>query len=287
MDFGQVSTAMVTPFDARGNIDYEKTKRLIDYLIDNGTDSLVIAGTTGESPTLSVDEKLSLFRFVVEYVNKRVPIIAGTGNNNTKASVTLTKKATTLGVDAIMLVAPYYNKPSQAGLYAHFKEVASSTTLPVMLYNVPGRTIVNISSDTVIELAKLPNVVALKEASGDLDQMAAIIEETPKKFQVYSGDDSLTLPSLAIGSSGIVSVVAHIVGNEMKSMIDSFKRGDVKKAASMHRQLLPVMNGIFIAPNPTGIKYALQLKGIDVGEVRLPLVALTTSEKKQIEDLFK
>ncbi|WP_100404434.1 4-hydroxy-tetrahydrodipicolinate synthase [Bacillus solitudinis] len=287
MEFGHICTAMVTPFDARGNIDKEKTKHLIDYLIANGSDSLVIAGTTGESPTLSTKEKLEFFQFVTNYVNNRVAVIAGTGSNNTLASTNLTKKATSLGVDGIMVVAPYYNKPSQSGMIAHMKEVAASTTLPVMLYNVPGRTMVNMTAETVVELSKVPNIVALKEASGDLEQMATIIQKTADDFYVYSGDDSLTLPSMAIGSCGVVSVASHIIGKEMQEMIQLFLKGDVKKAAATHRQLLPLMKGVFLAPNPTCVKYALSvLKGIDVGEVRMPLLPLTTSEKKQIEQIM-
>ncbi len=286
MDFGHISTAMVTPFDTRGNIDLEKTKQLIDYLIANGTESLIIAGTTGESPTISVQEKLTLFRLAVEHVKKRVPVIVGTGSNNTEASIELTKKATEIGVDGILLVAPYYNKPSQKGIYTHFKEIAAVTHLPIMLYNIPGRTGVNMTAETTIALSQIPNIVAMKEASGDLEQMATIIESTAEHFKVYSGDDSLTLLSLAIGSAGVVSVAAHVIGNEMQTMIQSFLKGDISKAAALHRQLLPIMKGMFIAPNPTSVKYALSLKGMNVGDVRLPLIPLTSAEKKQVEALF-
>src|SRR5690625_1475767 len=222
MDFGQLITAMVTPFKQDGDIDFPATKNLVEHLIANGTDGLVVAGTTGESPTLSMEEKLDLFSFVVKEVKGRIPVIAGTGSNDTKSSIELTKKAESLGVDGIMLVAPYYNRPSQRGLYEHFKVIAEATKLPVMIYNIPGRTYCNIDVDTIVALSKINNIVCVKEASGDLDAMAEIIERTDDDFVLYSGDDSLTLPVLAIGGKGTVSVAAHIVGNEMQTMIRSF-----------------------------------------------------------------
>ncbi|MDV2685484.1 4-hydroxy-tetrahydrodipicolinate synthase [Alkalihalophilus lindianensis] len=280
MDFGHVWTAMVTPFDSVGNVDFDKTKKLIDYLIDHGTETLVIAGTTGESPTLSEEEKVALFQFAVKYVNKRASVVAGTGTNNTASSIQLTKKAQLAGVDGVMLVTPYYNKPSQRGLYEHFSTIAAATNLPVMLYNVPGRTSVHLGADTIIELAKIKNITAVKEASGDLEQMASIIENTADDFFVYSGDDSLTLPALSIGADGVVSVVSHVAGREMQKMIQAFIAGNVESAAQIHRSLLPVMRAMFHAPNPTCVKYALQVIGIDVGGIRLPLVPLTKDEQK-------
>jgi len=220
--FGRVSTAMVTPFDKKGHIDFAKTTQLINFLIENGTDSLVIAGTTGESPTLTKEEKLALFSHVVKVVNKRVPVIAGTGSNNTYASIELTKKAEQLGVDAIMVVAPYYNKPNQEGLYQHFKAVAEATSLPVMVYNIPGRSVVNILPETIIRLSKISNIVAVKEASGDLNAMTQIIANTDDEFVLYSGDDSLTLPVLSIGGAGVVSVASHVIGNSMQEMVKAF-----------------------------------------------------------------
>ncbi|KPC99994.1 4-hydroxy-tetrahydrodipicolinate synthase [Geobacillus sp. BCO2] len=235
VQFGNIITAMVTPFDRKGNLDLAKTTELVNYLLDNGTDALVVAGTTGESPTLTTEEKIALFRHVVSVVNGRAPVIAGTGTNNTRASIELTKKAEEAGVDAVMLVAPYYNKPNQEGLYQHFKAIAESTSLPVMLYNVPGRTSVSLVPETVIRLSEVPNIVAVKEAGGNLDAMAEIIERTPDDFLLYSGDDSLTLPVLAIGGNGVVSVASHIIGNEMQEMIRSFLAGDHQKAAALHR----------------------------------------------------
>ncbi|WP_216829175.1 4-hydroxy-tetrahydrodipicolinate synthase [Alkalihalobacterium elongatum] len=282
MNFGKVLTAMVTPFDVYGNIDLQATEQLVNHLIANGSDGLVVAGTTGESPTLSSEEKLSLFKQVVDVVEGRVPVIAGTGSNNTAASIELTKQAEEIGVDGIMLVAPYYNKPSQEGLYQHFKAIAEQTKLPVMIYNIPGRSAVNISAETTVRLSLIPNIVATKEASGDLEAMAKIINETDSNFSLYSGDDSLTLPILSIGGTGIVSVSSHIIGNEMQSMVTSFLKGNVYEAAEQHRALLPIMKALFTAPSPSPVKAALNIKGITVGSVRLPLVPLTDEEEQQL-----
>jgi 4-hydroxy-tetrahydrodipicolinate synthase len=286
LNFGRVSTAMVTPFDHKGNIDFSKTTQLINYLIDNGTDSLVVAGTTGESPTLTKEEKVALFRHVVKAVNGRIPVVAGTGSNNTHASIELTKKAAEAGVDAIMLVAPYYNKPSQDGLFQHFKIIADSTSLPVMLYNIPGRSSVNIDSETIIRLSEVENIIAVKEAGGNLDAMTDIISNTPDDFSLYSGDDGLTLPIMSIGGNGIVSVASHIIGSEMQEMIKYFVEGDVSAAAKTHQKLLPVMKGLFTSPSPTPVKTALQLKGLDVGSVRLPLIPLSETERTKLSRLL-
>lgn len=269
MNFGKILTAMVTPFNQDGEINYDETTKLVNYLIDNGTEGLVVAGTTGESPTLTKKEKLELFSHVVKIVDKRIPVIAGTGGNNTQSSIELTKEAEKCGVDAVMLVAPYYNKPNQQGLYTHFKVIAEETTLPIMLYNIPGRSVVKMSAETIIALSKIDNIVSVKEASGDLDQAAEIIENTSDDFTLYSGDDGLTLPVLSIGGDGIVSVASHVIGNEMQEMIQAFEQGDTKKAAKIHRKLLPVMNGLFEAPSPTPVKAALKTKGIQPGGVRL------------------
>jgi len=283
MNFGQIVTAMVTPFNEHGDIDFEATKNLIEYLIANGSDSLVVSGTTGESPTLTTAEKVALFKFTVELVNGRVPVIAGTGSNSTRESIELTMLAEDVGVNAIMLVAPYYNKPCQEGLFQHFQTIAAATSLPIMLYNVPGRTVVNIDVDTVIRLAAIPNIVAIKEASGNLDAMAEIIEQTPAGFSLYSGDDGLTIPVLSIGGAGIVSVSSHIIGNEMQAMIKNFKMGNVKEAAADHRRLLPIMKALFAAPNPSPVKAALNLKGILVGGVRLPMIPLNDEQLHSLQ----
>lgn len=283
MEFGHVYTAMVTPFDEKGALHPGRLEKLIDHLLANGTDALVVAGTTGESATLSTVEKLELFQRCVDYVKKRVPVIAGTGSNDTKSSVELTEKAEAIGVDGIMLVTPYYNKPSQKGLYEHFKTIAGHTSLPVMLYNVPGRTALHMEAETVIALSKIKNITAVKESSGDLEHMAKLITETADDFILYTGDDGNTLPAMAIGTRGVVSVASHIIGAEMQTMISHFLDGNVGEAAALHRQLLPTMQAMFSAPNPTCVKYALEAKGIDVGSVRLPLVPLDEQQKKKID----
>ncbi|MCY8372054.1 4-hydroxy-tetrahydrodipicolinate synthase [Bacillus haynesii] len=286
MNFGNIATAMVTPFDKNENIDFQKLSKLIDYLLNNGTDSLVVAGTTGESPTLSEEEKIALIQYSVKEAAGRAPIIAGTGSNNTKASIKLTKKAEEAGADAVMLVTPYYNKPSQEGMYRHFRAIAEETSLPVMLYNVPGRTAASIAPETTIRLAEIPNIIAIKEASGDLDAITKIVAETPEDFAVYSGDDSLTLPALSVGARGIVSVASHIVGPEMQEMIKHYTEGNTAQAALIHQKLLPLMKGLFAAPNPSPLKTALQLKGLDVGSVRLPLIPLNEDERLRLSSLM-
>ena len=215
MDFGKVLTAMVTPFNEENQLDLERVTTLVEHLIANGTEGLVVAGTTGETPTLTHDEKIKLIDHVVKVVNKRIPVIAGTGTNDTPVSVELTQEVETLGVDAIMLVNPAYNKPNQRGLYQHFKMIAESTNLPIMLYNIPGRTAVNMTAETTIALSEIDNIVSIKEASGDIHQISKIIENTPDDFSVYCGDDGMTLPLMSIGANGIVSVASHIICNEI------------------------------------------------------------------------
>jgi 4-hydroxy-tetrahydrodipicolinate synthase len=286
MNIGNISTAMVTPFQEDGTIDYLATEKLIEHLLSTGTESLVVCGTTGESPTLSTDEKLALIQFVVEKVNKRVPVIAGTGSNNTAASIELSKKAEALSVDAIMIVTPYYNKPNQKGMVAHFKAIAQEITLPVVVYNIPSRSVVNLEPETVIALSKIPNIQIVKEASGSLDQMTKILSETDNDFRVYSGDDSLTLPLLAIGGSGVISVASHIVGSDMKDMVQAFHAGDHAKAAKIHQLILPVIKGLFVHPNPVTVKYALSKIGINGGTLRLPLVEMDEQEKKEFDNIW-
>ncbi len=283
MNFGNVLTAMVTPFDQNGNVDYGRTETLINHLLTNGTDGLVVAGTTGESPTLSKEEKLSLLQFVVKTVKNRVPVIAGTGSNNTRESIELTRQAETIGVDGIMLVTPYYNKPSQEGMYQHFKAIADSTNLPVMLYNIPGRSVVGMTPETVIRLSQVENIVSIKEASGDLDAMTTIIRETDDSFSLYTGDDGLTLPVLSIGGKGVVSVASHVIGNDMQEMVRSYLRGEPQVAATIHQNVLPIMKALFMAPNPTAVKEALNMTGVPVGSVRLPLIPLNNEEKQMLE----
>ena len=287
MNFGQILTAMVTPFDQNEEIDFNATRTLVNHLIANGTDGIIVSGTTGESPTLTTEEKVELFKFVVEFVDGRVPVIAGTGSYDTRASINLTKLAEQTGVNGIMLVVPYYNKPSQEGLYQHFKAIAESTSLPVILYNIPGRSSVNMSVETTVRLSEIPNIVALKDASGNLDAMSEIIRRTPNDFSLYSGDDGLTLPVLSIGGVGVISVAAHVIGNEMQAMINNFKNGKLQEAAEAHRNLLPVIKALFAAPSPAPVKVALNLNGIPVGGLRLPMVPLNDEETKTLQQALQ
>lgn len=286
MDFGRLITAMVTPFNDEMKVDEQKTKVLVNHLIETGSDAIVVAGTTGESPTLSKDEKLSLFAKVLEYADGRVKVIAGTGSNDTQSSVELTRKAESIGVDGIMLVAPYYNKPSQEGLYRHFKSIAEETSLPIMVYNVPGRTGINIQAKTTVRLSQIENIVAVKEASGDLTQMGEIIRDTPDDFYLYSGDDKFTLPVMAIGGHGIVSVASHVIGKQIKEMIDHYINGNMKQAAAYHLELLQISESIFITSNPAPIKFLTNHIGIDVGSIRLPLVEVTEEESEILKRVY-
>lgn len=286
MSFGRVVTAMVTPFDDQLQVNWDQVEPLINYLIEEQhSDSLVICGTTGESPTLSEDEKLRLIELSVRVAAGRCKIIAGTGSNDTVHTIAFSRKVEQLGVDALLLVAPYYNRPSQEGLYQHFKAIAEAVTTPVVLYNVPGRTGVNLDADTTIRLSQIPNIVATKDCS-NTDQMTRILTHAAPNFLVYSGDDSNTLPSLAIGCEGIISVASHVIGKEMQTMIKYYLEGNIQQAAELHRKLHPVFTGIFCAPSPAPIKYALALKGIETGGVRLPLVRVSEQEGQFIQSLF-
>lgn len=285
-DFGRLVTAMVTPFNNLLEIDYEKTSQLIEHLINTGTDSLLISGTTGEPASLSIEEKVQFYKFVVEQTRGRCKVIAGTGSNDTNSTIQLTKKAQQVGVDGILLVAPYYNKPSQEGMYQHFKTIATNTDLPIIIYNIPGRTAVNISTETLIRLSHIKNIVGLKEASGDFLKVTSLLEKAPSNFKVYSGDDHLTLPILSVGGYGVISVSSHIIGPEMKSMMTAYLDGNVKVAAEMHRKLLPIFEGLFISTNPAPVKYALAKQGMDVGSVKLPLVPLNNKQEKYLTGLL-
>ncbi|MEA3298360.1 MAG: 4-hydroxy-tetrahydrodipicolinate synthase [Chloroflexota bacterium] len=279
---GRLITAMVTPFDSEGNVDYQQAKKLARALLDSGSDGVLVSGTTGESPTLTWDEKLRLFAEVKSAVSDRGVIIAGTGSNNTRQSQELTKASESIGVDACLLVVPYYNKPTQRGLYEHFKVIAESTALPCILYNVPSRTVANLAADTVIKLSLLGNIIGVKEASGNLRQIASIIQGTRSDFLVYSGNDADTLPVLSLGGFGVISVASHLVGFQVKDMINRFLGGQTQEAAVMHRRLLPLVNSMFIVTNPSPVKYALGHIGFPVGEPRLPLVKPDDSSAKAI-----
>jgi len=285
--FGQVITAMVTPMDRALAVDYDRAAALAKRLVEAGSDGLVVSGTTGEAPTLTDDEKIRLFRTVREAVGPRAKVIAGTGTYDTAHSIHLTREAERAGCDGVLLVNPYYNKPSQEGLYRHFKTVAESTSLPVMLYNIQGRTSVNCEPATIARLAEVPNIVAVKEASGSLDQMSQIRKLTRPEFLLYSGDDSLTLPLLAVGGTGVVSVASHLAGREIKAMIQAFQAGDIRQAQTLHFRLWPLFKVLFITTNPVPVKAALALSGFDVGSLRLPLVDATAKEREQIGAVLK
>ncbi len=286
-DFGRVLTAMVTPFDAAGKVAIDKAQALAAHLVANGSDGLVVTGTTGESPTLSQAEKLQMYRAVVEAVGGKAAVIAGTGSNSTASTLELSREAEKLGVDGIMLVVPYYNKPNQEGMYQHFKTVAEQVKLPVILYNVPGRTSANLLPATVGRLAQIDNIVAIKEASGDMDQPSELMRSIPEGFRVYCGDDSLTLPMLALGAHGVISVVSHIAGPQIQAMTQSFLNGDRQKARELHLRLFPLFKAMFVTTNPVPVKQALNLQGHQVGPTRLPLVDASAAELEHIENALK
>jgi 4-hydroxy-tetrahydrodipicolinate synthase len=269
---GRLLTAMITPFTAEGEVDYRQAKNLASALLNSGSDGLVISGTTGESPTLKREEKLQLFSEIKSAIANRGTLVAGTGNYNTRESQELTKEAEKLGADACLLVTPYYNRPTQQGLFEHFKAIAEATTLPCIIYNVPSRTATNIAADTIIKLSRIDNIVAVKEASANLAQIAEIIQGTKDDFLVYSGNDSDTLPIIALGGYGVVSVASHLTGIQIKDMMEKFLNHETQKAASIHRHLLPLVDALFVIPNPMPVKYALNHLGFSVGKPRLPLL---------------
>ena len=280
---GEVITAMVTPFTKDGNVDYDKAGELASYLIDNGTDSILVAATTGECPTLTHDEESELLSTVKRAVRNECKVIMSAGSNSTQEAIKYAKTAEKEGADAILSVAPYYNKPSQEGLKAHFTAIAQAVNIPIILYNIPSRTGVNIEPETVKYLAeKYENIVAIKQSYPDLDKVSEMRDLCPKDFQIYSGDDSLTLPMLSLGATGVVSVASHIYGEEIKSMIDDFKSGDVKSALNMHMILYPMFKKLFMAPNPVPVKAALSKNGIIKDYVRLPLVILNYEQKAEL-----
>jgi 4-hydroxy-tetrahydrodipicolinate synthase len=281
--FGTVVTAMVTPMSADGNVDLDETKRLARWLCDHGSGGLVVCGTTGEGPTLTDNEKLALFASVVEAVRGRAKVIANTGGNDTRKSVEFTKKAAACGVDGILAVGPYYNKPPQAGLITHFTAIADAAELPVMIYNIPGRTCVNILPDTLLELSQHPDIVAVKESSGDLMQISDICARAPENFDVYSGDDHLALPVAAVGGVGVVSVASHVAGYDIKSMLDSYFAGDVARAASIHQRLLPLLRALFAVTSPIPVKAATARFGFSVGTCRPPLCELTSDQLRSLD----
>lgn len=286
-EFGRVLTAMITPFQEDGSVNYAVAEELAAHLVANGTDTLVVCGTTGESPTLTWSEEHDLFQAVQSATAGKAKVIAGTGSNSTHEAVTATQKASKIGIDGTLQVVPYYNKPPQAGLYQHFKAIAeASPNLPMILYNIPGRTGQNLLPETTARLAEIPNIVAIKEASGNLDQVSQVRRLTPPEFLIYSGDDSLTMPILSIGGYGVVSVASHLVGSQIQQMIRSFEQGKVQAAVQMHLQLFQLFKALFTVTNPIPVKAALRLQGWQVGSTRLPLAEDSTSFETQLKTVM-
>lgn len=286
-DLGEVITAMVTPFDENLQVDYPALEKLVEHLINNGSDAILVAGTTGESPTLTHEEELQIFTFVKEKVKGRVKIIMGAGSNSTQTAVEASKKAEAAGVDAILTVVPYYNKPSQKGMYEHFAAVAKAVNLPIILYNIPGRTGVNMCPETIAKLAKeFSNIVAVKQSNADLDLISDIKILCPSDFAIYSGDDSLTLPMISLGAHGVISVASHFLGKDIKEMITAFKSGNIKTATEKHLHLYPFFKKIFMLPNPIPIKEVLSKSGLIKEYVRLPLVTMDSEEKAELYEVL-
>ena len=288
VSFGRAITAMITPFKEDGSVNYAVAEKLAAYLAENGSDGIVVCGTTGESPSLTWDEEYELFQVVKNAVNGKALVIAGTGSNSTTEAIAATQKAAKIGLDGSLQVVPYYNKPPQEGLYRHFQAIAkSSPDMPIMLYNIPGRTGQNLLPETVARLAEIPNIVAIKEASGNLDQASQIRCLTPPDFQIYSGDDSLTLPLLSIGATGVVSVASHLVGKQLQTMIQYFEAGKIKAATQIHLQLFPLFKALFATTNPIPVKAALKLQGWDVGSTRSPLCDPTDEITQNLKNVLE
>ena len=284
VDPGRLITAMITPFDEEGKVDYSQAKRLANHLLDSGSDGLVVSGTTGESPTLTNEEKLRLFAEVKEAIGDRGSVIAGTGNYSTAESIELSREAQKQGADALLLVVPYYNKPPQEGLYQHFKAIAAETDLPCVVYNVTSRTSLNMSHETTIRLSHIDNIVGIKEAGSDMDQIARIIEGAADGFRVWSGNDNETFYIMSMGGYGVVSVASHLVGNQIKQMMGLLLEGDVEGAAAEHRRLLPLFKVLFLESNPIPVKWSVNQAGFNAGNPRLPLVP---PQEKTVMELEK
>lgn len=286
-ELGRLITAMVTPFDDKGKVDYVQARKLALACLKSGSDGLVLSGTTGESPTLTHDEELKLYTEIRKAVGKKGSIIAGTGSNSTAEAIEATQGAEKIGVDACLLVVPYYNKPSQEGLYLHFKSIAENTKLPCILYNVPGRTVVSMAAETVIRLSQIDNIVGVKEASGNLEEVGKIIAGSRKGFRVWSGNDSDTLPIMALGGYGVISVASHLVGLQIRDMLDKFLAGEIGEAAAIHLNLLPLVKALFIVSNPIPVKYALNQVGFKAGRPRLPLCEPDEKSAALIKETLK
>jgi 4-hydroxy-tetrahydrodipicolinate synthase len=284
-EIGRLITAMITPFDDQGKVDYLQARRLANALLDSGSDGLVISGTTGESPSLSTEEKIRLFAEVKEAIGDRGAVVAGTGNYNTAESIELSKEAEKAGADALLLTVPYYNKPPQEGMYQHFKAIAESVSLPCLLYNVPSRTSINMTSETTLRLSQVENIVGVKEASSDLDQIQRIIGGAPEGFRVWSGNDNETFYIMSMGGYGVVSVVSHLVGRQIKQMMGLLLEGDIEKAAAEHHRLMPIFKVMFLVSNPIPVKYTVNQAGFNAGSPRLPLVVPDSRTAAQISEV--
>ena len=286
-ELGRLLTAMITPMRADGAVDFEGAQRLARLLVANGSDGVVVAGTTGESPTLSDDEKIELLTRVKEAIPEH-DVVAGTGGNDTHHSIQLSKRAAQAGANALLCVVPYYNKPPQEGMYQHFKAIAEESGCPLIMYNIQGRTAVNMTAQTTLRCAEIPGVIGVKEASGDIDQMSLVCAGKPDGFQVWSGDDSFTLPLLAVGGYGVIAVTSHLAGRAMRELVGSFLRGDITTAQHIHGRLLPLIKALMTtAANPVPLKSVLPALGFDAGPFRLPLVPLTAPETERVLDAVR
>lgn len=274
--------ALITPFNENNKVDYLKLAKLIELQIKNNTDAIIICGTTGESSTLSETEKKEIINFTVEIVNKRIPVIAGTGTNNTESTIKLSKYATKIGADGLLIVTPYYNKCTQKGLYLHYKEIAESVNIPIILYNVPSRTGVNIDVDTVLKLSKLKNIIGIKEASSNISQISEILSKVDKDFFIYSGNDDQIIPILALGGSGVISVLANIYPKETHEICYEFFNGNIKKARKLQFKYLDLIKNLFVEVNPIPVKEALNYLGYNVGKCRLPLCDMDEKNKDKL-----
>ena len=284
-EIGRLITAMITPFDDQGKVDYAQAKRLANALLDSGSDGLVISGTTGESPSLTTEEKIRLFAEVKEAIGDRGAVVAGTGNYNTAESIELSKEAEKAGADGLLLTVPYYNKPPQEGMYQHFKAIAESVSLPCMLYNVPSRTSINMTHETTLRLSQVDNIIGVKEASSDLNQIERIIDGAPEGFRVWSGNDDETFLIMSMGGYGVVSVVSHLVGSQIKQMMGLLLEGDIEKAAAEHHRLMPIFKMMFTMSNPIPVKYSVNQAGFNAGNPRLPLVVPDEATAARIDEV--
>lgn len=280
--FGPLITAVVTPFDENSQVDVLRFEKLMEHLLDTGSTALVVTGTTGESPTLNAIEKLKIWEAALDYVDERIPIIVGVGTNNTKTTLHNIKLAEEVGVDALLIVTPYYNKPSQKGLLNHFKTVAESTNLPIILYNIPARCGIELELETILELAKIPNIIGIKDSTGNTKLLSELKEELDEDFLLYCGDDVLYLETLKLGGAGVISVASHLVGKTMKQIFEYYQTGFIEKSESLNDKLKPFYKAIFTYPNPAPVKALLGKHGIDVGGVRLPLTSLEADEEEAL-----